>query len=147
MFSLLIIQRKNADFRGKSNCKRIVVNAVGHKHDNDRQTLMNLYNDFNQFREIHISVYIASVWKFPTNCSARRPDRFVVKLISSVSNNNKDTEDNTTQKTALQKKTHYTKVYTRQKTTLHLRHHYTKHNTAQKTTLHRRHYYTEDKTT
>jgi hypothetical protein len=60
---------KNADFPEKPHWKHIVVNAVNQKHDNDWQTCINLDHDFNQFREIHISISIASVWKFPTNCS------------------------------------------------------------------------------
>jgi hypothetical protein len=116
---------KNADFPEKPHWKHIVVNTVNQKHDNDWQTCINLDHDFNQFREIHISVYIASAWKFPTNCSELRPAKFVVKLFSSVSNDNEDTEDSTTEKTTQHKRQHYTEDNTTHKTTLHIRLHYT----------------------
>ena len=120
------------------------MNAVDQKHDNDWQTRINSDNDFNQFREIHISVYIASAWKFPTNCSELRPAKFVVKLFSSVSKYNEYKEDSTTEKTTQHKRQHYIEDYTTQKTTLHRRLHNPKDNTTQSTILHRRHHYTED---
>ena len=64
------------------------MNAVGQKHDNHWQTRINLDNDLNWFRETHISVSMASVWKFLTNCSDLLPAKFVAKLIPSVPNNN-----------------------------------------------------------
>ena len=79
--------KKNAIFGGNL-WKSIVVNAVGQKLDNDWQTRINLDNDFNRFKENHISVSMASVWKFLTNCSDHGPAKFVAKLISSVPNNN-----------------------------------------------------------
>ena len=42
------------------------MNVVDLKHDNEWHTLINLDNDFNQFREIHISVTMARVWTFLT---------------------------------------------------------------------------------
>ena len=158
MFVFFTNYTKNADFRGKSHCKRIVVNAVDQKPDNDWQTRINSDNDFNQFREIHISVYIARAWKFPTNCSELRPAKFVVKLFSSVSNDNEDTDDSTTEKTTQHKRQHYIEDYTTQKTTLHrvqsctgdtttqktILHMY---NTTQKTTQHKRKHYTDDSIT
>jgi len=79
---------RNADFPEKPHWKRIVVDAVNQKHDYDWQTCINLDNDFNRFREIHFSVSIANVWKFPTNCSKLRTGKFIAKLISSVPHNN-----------------------------------------------------------
>ena len=61
---------KNATFVGNP-WKRIVVNAVCPKHDNNWQTRMNLDHDFIRFRNTHISM--ASVWTFLTNCSGLRP--------------------------------------------------------------------------
>ena len=60
------------------------MNDVGH----DWQTRMNLDNDFNQFREIYISVPVESAWKFKTSSSELRPAKFVTRIISSVSKNN-----------------------------------------------------------
>ena len=149
LFVFLTNYTKNADFQGKSHCKRIVVNAVDQKHDNDWQTRINSDNDINQFREIHISVYIANAWKFPTNFFELRPAKFVVKLFSSLSNNNEDTEENTTEKTTLHRRLHNTKDNTTQSTILHMykTQHYTKDYTTQNTTLHRRLHNTKHNTT
>jgi hypothetical protein len=149
LFVFLTNYTKNADFQGKSHCKRIVVNAVDQKHDNDWQTRINSDNDINQFREIHISVYIANAWKFPTNFFELRPAKFVVKLFSSLSNNNEDTEENTTEKTTLHRRLHNTKDNTTQSTILHMykTQHYTKDYTTQTTTLHIRQHSTKDNIT
>ena len=48
---------KNTNFPEKPNWKRIVVDAVNQKHDNDWQARINVDNDFNRFREINFSVW------------------------------------------------------------------------------------------
>lgn len=84
---------KYTNFPEKPNWKRIVVDAVNQKHDNDWQARINLDNDFNRFREIHFSVSIASVWQFPTKCSELRTAKFIAKLISSVPDRNEQSCD------------------------------------------------------
>lgn len=74
----------SGDFPSKSNWKKIVTLAINSTQQGLWQTRITSDRDFSRFHQIHSSVAVANIWKWPPSTSELRTSFLIAKLIVTI---------------------------------------------------------------